>query len=570
MFWSRQRSERLCNWNGRKRSSRGGVPTLPRAWSRPLAARLTIVMLSAALIAGMLHVNDPPFPHRLNSILPHHFRARVSFEVPNQAYAAQQVEAMDAVSMQEGGSPRVDQYAVGALLVPRDQRIDPPRFVLLLAEHRAYAASLSLADRLTRLTSVVVICFALAIILCVYTSRFQPMLAASTRRVAGVCLLVIVCVGTSLLLSRPLWDAAIIPLTLTAMIMAIVYNPPFALLLSFSISSLLAIGHGSGLGGMLILSGGSATAILFIREIRSRSRPVEVSIAAGVAYFMLALAMGMLHDQPARLYLVDGLRYCLWSLLAGFILCGCLPVVERLFGVMTDATLLELADGSHPLMQEMVKRAPGSYTHSMTVATLAETAAEAIGANPLLTRVGSYFHDIGKMLKPHYFIENQTGENRHDQLEPALSTLVIMGHVKDGMALATEYRLPRPIIDMIQQHHGTTLVEYFYREAKRIQGEAGNAGDLEHAFRYPGPKPRSREAGILMLADASESASRALPVPTANALRKLVHELMMKRLLDGQFDECDLSMVELKRLEDSISRSLIAVFHARIRYKDAS
>ena len=198
----------------------------------------------------------------------------------------------------------------------------------------------------------------------------------------------------------------------------------------------------------------------------------------------------------------------LWGTLAGFLVSGLLPLVERCFAIVTDVSLLELADGSHPLLQELVRRAPGTYTHSMTVATLAEPAAEAIGANPLLARVGSYFHDIGKMLKPHYFIENQTGENRHDALEPALSTLIIIGHVKDGVALAEQYRLPRPIIDFIQQHHGTTLVEYFYREALRQQEGQGNVPTrrdgqphpLEPTFRYPGPKPqnareRHRHAG---------------------------------------------------------------------------
>src|SRR4029079_9538396 len=168
-------------------------------------------------------------------------------------------------------------------------------------------------------------------------------------------------------------------------------------------------------------------------------------------------------------------RNFVWGSLAGFLLTGVLPIVERSFGIVTDIRLLELADGSHPLLQELVKRAPGTYTHSITVATLAEPAAEAIGANPLLVRVGSYFHDIGKMLKPNYFVENQSGENRHDLLEPALSTLVIIGHVKDGLALAEEYRLPSPIVDFIAQHHGTTLVEYFYREALKLQQQAGLA-----------------------------------------------------------------------------------------------
>ncbi len=173
------------------------------------------------------------------------------------------------------------------------------------------------------------------------------------------------------------------------------------------------------------------------------------------------------------------------------------------------------------------------------------------------------------MLKPHYFIENQTGENRHDELEPALSTLVIIGHVKDGMALGQEYGLPGPILDFIAQHHGTTLVEYFYREAMRQRESKGTGNlDLEACFRYPGPKPQNRENGILMLADAVESTSRSLANANPGSLNKLVHDLLMKRLLDGQFEESGLTLTELHLIEESLSKSLIALFHVRIKYPD--
>ncbi len=255
--------------------------------------------------------------------------------------------------------------------------------------------------------------------------------------------------------------------------------------------------------------------------------------------------------------LADAGRNFLWGTAAGFLMTGALPLIERCFGIVTDISLLELTDGSHPLLQELVKRAPGTYTHSITVATLAEAAAETIAANPLLVRVGSYFHDVGKMLKPHYFIENQSGENRHDELEPALSTLIIIGHIKDGVALAVQYGLPRPIIDFIEQHHGTTLVEYFYREAMRLQESSGNGSvELEPCFRYAGPKPRTRESGVLMLADAVESSSRALSDPTPGSLQKLVHDLLMKRLLDGQFEESGLTLTELHQIEESLAKSL--------------
>ena len=228
-------------------------------------------------------------------------------------------------------------------------------------------------------------------------------------------------------------------------------------------------------------------------------------------------------------------------------------------------------------MQELVRRAPGTYTHSMTVATLAEPAAEAIGANPLLTRVGSYFHDVGKMLKPHYFIENQTGENRHDDLEPALSTLVIIGHVKDGVALAEQYRLPRPIIDFIQQHHGTTLVEYFYREAMRQQESQGNAPGLATASRTRWSRrsatPARSRRRARTASSCSPTPSRApagrWPNPTPGSLRKLVHDMLMKRLLDGQFEESGLTLTELHVVEESLCKGLIALYHARIKYPEA-
>jgi putative nucleotidyltransferase with HDIG domain len=324
---------------------------------------------------------------------------------------------------------------------------------------------------------------------------------------------------------------------------------------------------GAGLQQFMIQMGALAPVVLLLRNVRSRTKLVEVAGGAGVACLLMTIATGLLDGQTAKFVAADAGRHLLWCLLAGFILCGALPAIERMFGVVTDVSLVELANSAHPLLQDLIRRAPGTYTHSMTVATLAEAAAEAIGANVLLARVGSYFHDVGKMLKPLYFIENQNGPNAHDELEPALSTLVIIGHVKDGTALAEQYGLPGPIADLIRQHHGTTLVEYFYREAVRLYDGVSPPG-FEATFRYPGPKPQSREAGILMLADAVESSSRALSSPTPGSMSKLVHDLLMKRLLDGQFEESGLTLTELRRIEEALCKSLIALFHARIKYPD--
>ncbi len=247
---------------------------------------------------------------------------------------------------------------------------------------------------------------------------------------------------------------------------------------------------------------------------------------------------------------------------------GLLPFIERFFDVQTDLSLLELGDVAHPLLQELVRRAPGTYNHSINVASIAQAAAESIGANGLLVRVGAYFHDIGKMLKPGYFVENQGGsDNCHESLLPAMSTLVIIAHVKDGADLARQHNLPNGIIDFIQQHHGTTLVEYFYRRAnEQRELDPESAKVDEGSYRYPGPKPQTREAAVLMLADTVESATRTLADPAPARIESLVDELAMRKLLDGQFDECGITLKELRTVQDSLIKSLTAVYHGRIKY----
>jgi putative nucleotidyltransferase with HDIG domain len=257
----------------------------------------------------------------------------------------------------------------------------------------------------------------------------------------------------------------------------------------------------------------------------------------------------------------------------GFVVLGILPFIEKSFRITTSMTLLELADASHPLLRRLAVEAPGTYNHSLQVATIAEAAAEAIGVNSLLCRVASYYHDVGKINKADYFIENQqSGENRHLNLSPSVSLLIIIGHVKDGIELAKEYNLPTSIFPFIQQHHGTTLVEYFYHRAcNQPQQPNGDAPTIsETQYRYPGPKPRSKECAIVMIADAAESATRAMTEPNASRIETLVHDLSMKRLLDGQFDECDLTMRELELIERSLVKSLLSIYHGRIAYPSST
>jgi putative nucleotidyltransferase with HDIG domain len=213
--------------------------------------------------------------------------------------------------------------------------------------------------------------------------------------------------------------------------------------------------------------------------------------------------------------------------------------------------------------------APGTYSHSLLIGAIAEAAAEAIGANGLLCRVGAYYHDIGKISKAGYFVENQMGSvSRHEQLSPAMSQLVIAGHVKDGIEIAKEFGLPTVLRQFIETHHGTTLMEYFYHEARKKQDDK-QMPVSESEFRYPGPKPKSKEAAIVMLADAVESAARALMDHTHAKIESMVHTIAIKRLQDGQFDECDLTLRELSQIEISLSKSLAAHHHGRIAYPKA-
>jgi putative nucleotidyltransferase with HDIG domain len=270
-------------------------------------------------------------------------------------------------------------------------------------------------------------------------------------------------------------------------------------------------------------------------------------------------------DAPGSVATVlgDALITFVTAAFAGFVVLGLLPAIERTSGRATGLSLIELRDPRQPLLRELQRAAPGTWNHSLQVANIAEAAAESIGADGLLAYVGALYHDIGKMNKPEYFVENQSGINRHERLSPAMSLLVIVGHVKDGMELAAEYALPMQLRHFIESHHGTTLMEYFFHAAQR---RAGDDGINEADFRYPGPKPRTREAAVMMLCDCVESACRTLSEPTPARIEQLVRDLSHRRLVDGQFDDSPLTLRELRTVEDSIIKSLNAIYHGRISY----
>jgi len=465
--------------------------------------------------------------------------------------------------------------ADGRLLAP-GQSIDAGTLVRIEQLHASRTAAP--AHRLARGATVVGLLVVLLALNGAWLIRTEPQLVASAGRLGIYLLTVVLAVGIGRLLSLDPWRAEVIPLLVTVIIFSIAWSQVVAILTALTLSLLLTLSTVVDIGHFIVLLSVSATAILPLSRVSSRSTLIKVGFWTGVVYLLVDWGTMTITSPDLGGLVIDAqglwpaLRGFLWCLVAGYLVAGSLPFVERAFGVVTDISLLEMGDVSHPLLQELVQRAPGTYNHSIVVGTIGEAAADRIGANGLLVRVSAYFHDIGKMMKPEYFIENTNEESRsrHEELAPAMSTLIIIGHVKDGVELARQHNLPQPVIDFIEQHHGTTLVEYFFHEAERRAGDdPGYRTDaLESSFRYPGPRPQTRESGVMMLADAVESASRTVAEPTPKRLESLVHRITLSRLLDGQFEESGLTLSDLSVIEESLTKSLIGIYHGRVTYPE--
>lgn len=467
--------------------------------------------------------------------------------------------------------PQFVRYAAGDVLVEAGVPITRAEMPLLQQEHTAYLEQTEVQQFIGRAAAIYGLFLAMIALAGFYLHLHHPDMLEDLGHVATLLGLTMLTIVACLIGSVEGWSAEIVPLLLFAMIVAIAYDEDVALLLAAEAALIVVVGLGLGLSDYVTLTAASSATVFWMGRIRSRSKLIYVGLWAGMVAFTTQIGASLLEDRPLDGQLLyEAARTGGWTVLAGFLMTGLLPFIERTFGVLTDLSLLEVGDVAHPLLQELVRRAPGTYNHSINVASIAEAAAESIGARGLLVRVGAYFHDIGKMLKPAYFIENQGPQgNRHESLVPAMSTLIIIAHVKEGAELARQYNLPKPIIDLIMEHHGTTLVEYFYhRASEQSLSDPSNPGVDEQTYRYPGPKPSTRESAVMMLSDAVESASRSLTEPTPARIKSLVHDLAMKRLLDGQFDECGLTLEELKEIERSLVKSLNAVYHGRVKYPD--
>lgn len=424
------------------------------------------------------------------------------------------------------------------------------------------------AIRFAAIWSLVVLSFAVG---GTYIFLRERRVLVSLNRLVTLLSLLIIAVMVARWLA---WDfpyTEIIPLMIFAQTLAVAYHRELALILASIALLLFLMVTGQELGAGILWGSVLATAILQLDSVRTRTKLLTVSAVAALVGTVVRFLLAMGNEVPLNMTIVGELwRIILACIVTGFLMHGLLPFIERFFGILTDMSLLELSDLSHPLLRELARRAPSTYNHSINVGAIAEAAADSIGARGLLVRVGAYFHDIGKMLKPNYFIENQgESQNRHESLEPTISSLIIIAHVKDGADLARQHHLPEPIIDFIEQHHGTTLVEYFFERAKgKQEAQAENTKVDENNFRYPGPPPQTKEAAVLMLADAVESAVRSLKDPAPSRIETVVRDIAERKLHEGQFDETNLTLRELRTIEDSLIRSLVAMYHGRIKYPE--
>jgi putative nucleotidyltransferase with HDIG domain len=482
-------------------------------------------------------------------------------------------------------------YAGTTKLAGAGKILEQEQITVLRLEREALAEKMRVSDQLSRVIAYGGMIAAIYLLCGSYIYFVDDRRLVLDRWHLGKLLILwVMTITFSYFAARDEWRSELIPLVLAAITSAVVYGRQLAMLLAATSCICLALLLGSGIAEVVATASACITCVLFLDRIRSRTHLLYVGAMSAAVTIATVIGVGIVTESSLSavklgaeiepVYQGPLLQDVLSSLVSkatwsgiciigsALAMTGLLPLVERAFGVQTDLSLLELGDASHPLLRRLAQRAPGTYNHSINVASIGEAAADSIGANGLLVRVGAYFHDIGKMFKPEYFIENQSsGVNQHDTLQPAMSTLVIIAHVKDGADLARSHHLPEPIIDFILQHHGTTLVEYFYREAARRSEEDPNGEAVsDKDFRYPGPKPQTLEAAVMMLADTVESASRTLVDPTPSRIQGLVDSIAQKKMGDGQFDECGLTFRQLDRVRRSLVKSLTAIYHARIKY----
>lgn len=474
-------------------------------------------------------------------------------------------------------------YRTRDLLVEKGTTLGSNELILLGVEHSQFTKAQQIdpmlrRTRLLREVGLVGLVLMLTVGLVIYTLSYQGRVLHHSGRALGLATLCLLMLLLSRLNERieGSWNApaefSVGCVTMAAILLVIAYNQRFAFGVCGVLSLLITLASRSDIWLFLTLMAACGVAAFSLKEVRTRGKIIAVGVLAGTAAFLANFFGHLCNGQEWVYVLTHAAAACAAAIGAGFVAQGILHYFERIFGIATSLTLLEWCDAGQPLLRKLAHEAPGTYSHALILSQMADEASSAIGANGLLARVGALYHDVGKTQKSQYFVENQEAHmNRHDRLSPTMSLLIILSHVKDGIEMARAYGLPRVLHQFIAEHHGTTVVRYFHHAASekaardnRIRGRHDQISESE--FRYPGPKPQSKESAILMICDSCEGAVRALPEPTPGRIEALIHQITMERLTDRQFDDCDITLRELNLVEQSLVKSLCAIHHGRIKY----
>ena len=491
---------------------------------------------------------------------------------PNRLLNEQKTQAARE-SAKNAIAPVYDRIALGERIIGAGETVTQ--------EHLDKFRALGLLDpRLSLMTgfAVCALAAAMALLVALTIARTLPKLYADTRRLTLLSVIVLLSVfglkmGSTMLglqfSSGQLGYLGMMSVAAAGMLVCVLLDTHLAVLIValLSVQSGLIMNHEIRYTVMTLMS--SLVGIASVVSTRRKVNLLTTLGALAAANIALVWLLGLLLNDTFH-ELLTGTAWAAGSaVFATFLFWFGVLVLEKPFGILTHATLLELSAFDRPLLQQLCATAPGTYAHSMMVGTLAEAGAQAVGANPLLARVGGYYHDIGKMKRPDFFVENQRLENVHGRLSPSLSALIITAHVRDGVDMAKEHRLPDEIRDIIAQHHGTTLIRYFYHQALAdCNGPDGVPPGLEASFRYPGPRPQSREAALVMLADSIEAAARCLSQPTPERLKAQIDSIVRDKIEDGQLDDCSLTFLDVKRISEAFLHVLMAMNHGRITYPE--
>ena len=455
--------------------------------------------------------------------------------------------------------------AVEAKMCVKGQVIVRKGEIVTLAQYTMISSLGLLADDsfdIQTLLGIALLVIALELALIAYLYRFQKSLLESPKQMMLLSLVLVLAVWLCFVFRYV--NVYFMPVALALLLVSMLMDAQLALFVNLIVALLASMmTTGSGMIAIVLMAcvSGPFIAMLFNKSMM-RMTTLLAGVLIGVGNFLITLGVGLFNSVEIRTVLNNALWAAGGGAVSAVICIGVQPVLEWLFNLATASKLIELSNPNQPLLRRLLLEASGTYHHSIIVANLAEAACSAIGANGLLARVGAYYHDIGKLKRPMYFKENQMGDNPHDRTDPRVSTAILTAHPRDGAAMAQKARIPEPVIDIIRQHHGDCPVMFFYDKALKLYGDQVDIS----AFRYEGPRPQTREAAVVMMADSIEAATRALPNPDPEKIDALIRKIVRGKLNDGQLDCSNLTFNDLEKICSAFSTVLTGVFHERIEY----